>query len=834
MIHSVLSRRIQKVLLVLIACLFFLGLAQAEEPPEDVPQVKVEGMQLELVSENPEIVTPIGMTIDEQGWLYVIESHTHFQPENYSGPKTDRILLLKNPEAENPEWETFYEGSIYTMVLKAHPNGWIYVATRSELFRLRDSDGDGKSDEYELLAHLDTTGNHPHDGLSGIAINPKSGIYFGLGENLGAPYKLIAKDGSTLSGGGEGGNIYHIQEDGTKLEQIATGFWNPFGLCLDPQGRLFEVGNDPSGTPPCRLVHIVKGGDYGFQYRYGRTGNHPLQAWNGELPGTLPFVSGTGEAPCDVALIRGSLWVTSWGHNRIERYLLEPKGASWRARMEILIDGGETFRPVAFAEAADGTVYFSDWVDRRYEVHQIGRIWRIRFQDEEVLRTKSPELTEAEIEAQQLQEQPTLEALASEDPYLRQAAIAGFIGADTLPKIDWETLGPWQKVSWLQVLRWRAEGVSDPWLKRALMDEDSRVQLYAVRIVADEGRKDFETIINRILPESVASPQLMNALVATLQHFEPEGTDPRTNRQLDRRIGRILWRAIDNPEYSPQMRAAALRQLLPEQWQEERKQMIALAKEESSELGEAAIWKLAGSGDLRLLPALSQVARNEDLPVQHRAIATMALAANRSEYREVLEELSKSSFQEIAEEATRALHPDLTKRSDPERPKSNDLAAWLEVLQSEGDAKAGERLFFSPLGPSCAQCHRHRERGAEVGPDLTTIGKQLDRERILMALLEPSRDIAPQYRAENILTEEGQVLNGVVAGHHNLSAKEEPDRERRELITIVDAKGQATTIPVADILFRSELKTSIMPQGLHQQLTVQEMSDLLQFLEDSK
>ena len=81
---------------------------------------------------------------------------------------------------------------------------------------------------------------------------------------------------------------------------MATGFWNPFHLCVDAFDRLFAVDNDPDSRPPCRLMHIVPDGDYGYRYRNGRKGVHPFTAWNGELPGTLPMTAGTGEAPSGV------------------------------------------------------------------------------------------------------------------------------------------------------------------------------------------------------------------------------------------------------------------------------------------------------------------------------------------------------------------------------------------------------------------------------------------------------------------------------------------------------------------------------------------------------
>src|SRR5262249_42181332 len=135
------------------------------------------------------------------------------------------------------------------------------------------------------------------------------------------------------------------------------------------------------------LLHIVNGGDYGYRFRYGRKGTHPFQSWDGELPGTLGMVAGTGEAPSGVlayeaaglpAEYRGNLLGTSWGDHAIERYPLVDGGGSFSARMHAVVRGGEDFRPVAIATGPDGAVYFSDWVDKSYPVHGKGRIWRLR------------------------------------------------------------------------------------------------------------------------------------------------------------------------------------------------------------------------------------------------------------------------------------------------------------------------------------------------------------------------------------------------------------------------------------------------------------------------
>jgi putative membrane-bound dehydrogenase-like protein len=365
--------------------------ASASSPPQSLDSRLV----FERIAAEPEIVTPTGIAVDQRGRILVVESHTHFRPAGYQGPPADRIRVFEDRDRDGKTecTGTFFEGTQKTMNVAVARDGSVFVATRSALYRLEDRDGDGRADGITggklpaPIIRLDTKGDYPHNGLSGFAFDFAGTVYFGLGENLGADYRLIGQDGTTLSGGGEGGNIYRCRPDGTQLERVATGFWNPFHVAFDVFGRLFAVDNDPDSRPPCRLLHIVDGGDYGYRFRNGRKGLHPFTAWNGELPGTLGMVAGTGEAPSGViayesfefpADYRGTLLVTSWGDHRIEQYRLEPHGASFRSVMKPVVKGGDDFRPVGIAAAPDGSLYVSDWVDKSYSVHGKGRIWRLR------------------------------------------------------------------------------------------------------------------------------------------------------------------------------------------------------------------------------------------------------------------------------------------------------------------------------------------------------------------------------------------------------------------------------------------------------------------------
>ncbi len=82
----------------------------------------------------------------------------------------------------------------------------------------------------------------------------------------------------------------------------------------------------------------------------------------------------------------------------------------------------------------------------------------------------------------------------------------------------------------------------------------------------------------------------------------------------------------------------------------------------------------------------------------------------------------------------------------------------------QGDAQAGERVFFHPNGPGCFKCHRADNRGGNVGPDLSFIARSSNRDKLIESILEPSKEIAPMFTAYKVLTRDGKERVGLLLG----------------------------------------------------------------------
>lgn len=740
------------------------------------PRVLIEGCQLEQIAREPEIVTPIGVAFDGQGRLLVVESHTHQRPEDYSGPGGDRLRLLSDSDGDGlpDHWSTFAEGFRHAMNVAVRPDGGVYLVTRGDVRLLRDTDHDGIADEDQTLLHLETEVDYPHNALSGIALDGDR-LYLGLGENFGGAYRLVGCDGSFWADAGGAGTVYTCRADGSALQRYAIGFWNPFSLCL-AGGQLLCVDNDPDASPPCRLIDVREEGDYGFRFEYGRAGVHPLQAWDGELPGTLPMVCGTGEAPTAIVFHRGYLWVTSWGDHRVERYqLTRNDDGSYEAELTVAVQGDAEFRPTGMAVAPDGSLWFADWVSRSYPVHGQGRLWRLKLPQD--MQCQFP-------------------------PAEQSAPNAGESRLSQLEKLRWQRSVVGQELEDL--------------LAGALQSPSADERLFAVRWIAEARVTELADQLEQLLEEPPPSERYYLAVLGAIDWL----SKPPEQRRSGIADG-LLARELRNFQRSPETHTLALRLMSPNYKYLTPDRLREYLQSDYEPLRQEAVRTLALREDDDRLALLAELVDDKSQSDATRADALVGLSAAPLEYRSLFEQYASGDNETLQREAERVLR--LTGQSmpvDERKPPAGDLAAWRELLAEQGDQESGRRLFFSPVGPQCGTCHKHGGRGGDVGPDLTNLAQQSSRERTITSILDPSAEIAPRYQPWMIQTSDGKTHIGLRLAKGGDDGQE----------PYADTAGRKFVLPSESILLRQPSTVSIMPAGLEKSLTVDDLQDLLTFL----
>lgn len=787
------------------------------------PRVTDNRYKLELIASEPQIVTPIGVAFDRQGRLLVVESHTHQRPKEYQGPPSDRIRMLTDSDGDGrlDRWSTFAEGFRHAMNLMVRDDGAVYLVTRHNVVLLRDTNHDGVADKQDEILRLETADDYPHDGLSGIALAPGGEkLLISLGENHAIAYRLIGSDGKNLAGKDGAGTIFESTLDGRGLRRLAVGFWNPFSLCVVPDGRIFAVDNDPDSSPPCRMVHVVWGGDYGFRNEYGRAGTHPLQAWNGELPGTLPMVCGVGEAPTAVVPYAGGLWATSWGDHRIDRYQLVPRGASYGANREVIVQGGADFRPTGMAIAPDGFIYFADWVLRDYPVHGRGRLWRLTLPKDEVHKA-FPAPSPADMAARNGKADTT-----SDDPFVRAQRVwrlaqqADTDGSASTSSRSNRSASDQVRLEALEAARLRGTSHVETLLSEALKDSSTDVRLFAVRWIADERIMALRDEVAKLLEGPQPSSQYYLAVVGAVDWLDHEPS-MRGAGIADQ----LLMHELENEHRTPEAHALALTMMTPDHKYLTATRLEKYLQSPTAALRLEAVRTLALQSDPKRLKLLAAVSQDDSQSDEVRTEAIVGLASAAEQNRDLLEKLAGSDHDVLRREAARALR--LTGlRSAPAdaKPQANDIRAWEKLLSSSGDPAAGRRLFFSPVGPRCSTCHRYGGRGGNVGPDLTHIGRSTSRDKIITSILQPSQEIAPDYQAWTLVDRDGKTYSGLRLPKPGDDGQED----------YADANGKVFTLASSAIEDRHVASTSIMPENLQATLSIEDLRDLVTFLAAAK
>jgi putative membrane-bound dehydrogenase-like protein len=147
---------------------------------------------------------------------------------------------------------------------------------------------------------------------------------------------------------------------------------------------------------------------------------------------------------------------------------------------------------------------------------------------------------------------------------------------------------------------------------------------------------------------------------------------------------------------------------------------------------------------------------------------------------------------------------------NPDRAKV--VAAYAGVSKLRGDAAKGRTLYLA----ACSACHRLKNEGNELGPDLSTVAAKPD-EQLLEAILDPNRAVEQRYLTHTLRTKDGKEHIGMLA------------EETANSVTLKLA-GATEVILRTDIEKQTTGTRTLMPEGLESVLKPQDVADILAWM----
>ena len=236
---------------------------------------------------------------------------------------------------------------------------------------------------------------------------------------------------------------------------------------------------------------------------------------------------------------------------------------------------------------------------------------------------------------------------------------------------------------------------------------------------------------------------------------------------------------------------------------------------------------LVNCGQRKADHILSRIAKQKELDSELRTYAVSRLGESRSGAGDMLkwinqnEKIDPPILPAIKASLHRARWNDVRKRANELFPiaatkDSQPLPAISQLAKRTGNSVNGKRIFEG--AGTCAKCHIVAGQGIEVGPDLSEIGSKLTKQAMYESILFPSAGISHNYENWLILKDDGLVITGVLIG--------ETDSE----IQIKDDKGIKHVIKASEVDEKKKQVLSLMPADLHQELSAQDLVDLVEYM----
>jgi putative membrane-bound dehydrogenase-like protein len=832
-----------------------------EKTFRDVVQAP-EGFEVTLYAAPPKVGYPVALSAAPTGELFVAVDEQGSLGRTPGGGKVLRCVD-RDGDGKVDEVKVFAK--------MEHPrgliaqNGTVWVLHPPLLTVFHDDDGDGISDRQEVLVTGLTTdlintrgGDHT---TNGIRMGIDGWIYIAMGD-----YGCTAargKDGATLS---LRGGILRVRPDGTELEVFATGLRNPFDLAIDPYLNLFTRDNtNDGGGWDVRVSHLVQTADYGYSQLFAN--------FTEEIMPTLGVFGGGGgtgglflQDPLWPEKYRDTLFTGDWGRSEVYRHELRPHGPTFDLKQEVFL---KIPRPTGMDIDGSGRLYVASWRGGEASVNvgpNVGFIARVSPRG--LKPTAFPNLKAADT--------PQLTRLLAEpNPvtrlYCQREVLRRGRQAETSRALTGLASDPaaplYGRVAALFTLKQLDGKDSHPALLK--LAEDDAVREFALRALTDRKReldsleiKPFLAALGdespRVRAQAIISlGRLGNAAAARSiipLTARPAGSAMPTKKPLqdqpdpDRVVPHLAVRALvslqavdaclealDGPHsqgalwamrsmHDPKAVDGLIKKLGTVRFTELRRGFLAtlirLYHREADYKGNWWGIRPDSTGpyfdrqEWDQSPRIETVLTSAVLDGDAETVAFLRAELARHK-------VSLKGLPTTAETASGLPEekPIVVPKADPKNPNqignmTYEVAA-NRVLRAGGDAVKGKDLFKAQ---SCNACHTDADGQTPKGPHLVDIGKRYSPTELVESILKPSAKIAQGFETYRFEMADGRVFTGFVVS------------EKAATVLIREATGVQRELKRDQIESRQRQEQSAMPEGAVNNLTPEQMADLIAYL----
>jgi putative heme-binding domain-containing protein len=678
-------------------------------------------------------------------------------------------------------------------LLYAHGALYVNANVSKGIYRLRDTNGDGKFDEEKLLRA--TPGGVGH-GRNALALGPDGLIYAIMGDSVELP-----KDGGDYTSPRRRkqkvfrpneGHVLRFDKEGRLPEIFCAGLRNPYGIHFNAEGEAFTFDADAEfdmGAPwyrPTQVKHLTRGADFGWRA--------VTRSWPPYFPdhpdNAQPVLDIGKSSPTGVkfgtrshfpADYKKAFFILDWTYGRILAVHLAPNGSGYRGRAEVFLRG----RPLNVTDldfGPDGAMYFvtggRGTQSALYRVRYIGPNTQPPAQTtQQGARALMAHLLRTERKRATSLVGAFPPGVFAEDPLIRYTA-----------RISLE-----HRKQFAFIAR----------------DRDSFIALATAQSAAGQS----PLLLDKLLSSSLISftePQLLEMInlfsaqaetlkdAALLRKFFPS-----QSLAINRQLALLLIRLGDG-------RATGVAMKLLREAETSRDKLLYLFALRTAQLG----WTRELRREyFQQISAARQLRGGRGLPG-------------------FINKIHKDAVSHLPEAETKALAKVIELK--PKLPPLPDLSArklvkaWMMKdfggeLKLPAKFEEGSKLFDQAL---CSRCHRVGTQGFAVGPDITQVGGRFGARDILEAILDPSKAVAENYQTHVLTLTDGKVLAGMIVP--------QLDYRARALLLAPNPLDASKTIEVAKGKLKSHERSavSLMPPGLVNTLTRKEVLTLVAWLQN--